>query len=83
MIAGLDLPTDGVVMLEDEEVLKPGPDRMVVFQNYSLLPWMSVRQNIELAVKNVLGHLPAAERSEIVEHHIDMVGLRHAADKPS
>ncbi len=82
MIAGLDLPTDGVVMLEDEEVLKPGPDRMVVFQNYSLLPWMSVRQNIELAVKNVLGHLPAAERSEIVEHHIDMVGLRHAADKP-
>ncbi len=82
MIAGLDLPTDGVVMLEDEEVLKPGPDRMVVFQNYSLLPWMSVRQNIELAVKNVLGHLPAAERSEIIEHHIDMVGLRHAADKP-
>ena len=82
MIAGLDLPTDGVVMLEDEEVLKPGPDRMVVFQNYSLLPWMSVRQNIELAVKNVLGHLPAKERSEIVEHHIDMVGLRHAADKP-
>ena len=82
MIAGLDLPTDGVVMLEDEEVLKPGPDRMVVFQNYSLLPWMSVRQNIELAVKNVLGHLPVAERSEIVEHHIDMVGLRHAADKP-
>ncbi len=82
MIAGLDLPTDGVVMLEDEEVLKPGPDRMVVFQNYSLLPWMSVRQNIELAVKNVLGHLPAAERREIVEHHIDMVGLRHAADKP-
>ena len=82
MIAGLDLPTDGVVMLEDEEVLKPGPDRMVVFQNYSLLPWMSVRQNIELAVNNVLGHLPAAERNEIVEHHIDMVGLRHAADKP-
>jgi nitrate ABC transporter ATP-binding subunit len=82
MIAGLDLPTAGVVMLENEEVLKPGPDRMVVFQNYSLLPWMSVRQNIELAVKNVLGHLPADERSEIIEHHIDMVGLRHAADKP-
>jgi bicarbonate transport system ATP-binding protein len=82
MVAGLDLPTEGLVMLQGEEILRPGPDRMVVFQNYSLLPWMTVRQNIALAVNNVLGHLPEAERKEVIEHHIDMVGLRHAADKP-
>jgi bicarbonate transport system ATP-binding protein len=82
MVAGLDLPTEGLVMLQGEQILRPGPDRMVVFQNYSLLPWMTVRQNIELAVKNVLSHLPAGERRGIVEQHIDMVGLRAAANKP-
>jgi nitrate ABC transporter ATP-binding subunit len=69
-------------MLEGSEVLRPGPDRMVVFQNYSLLPWMSVRQNISLAVNNVLSHLSVQERNDIVEQHIKMVGLGHAADKP-
>lgn len=82
MVAGLDLPTEGVVMLQGEQILRPGPDRMVVFQNYSLLPWMTVRQNIALAVNNALNHLPAAERRQIIEDNIDMVGLRHAADKP-
>jgi nitrate ABC transporter ATP-binding subunit len=82
MVAGLDLPTEGVVMLEGAEILRPGPDRMVVFQNYSLLPWMSVRQNISLAVDNVLSHLSVQERKDIVEQHIKMVGLAHAADKP-
>jgi nitrate ABC transporter ATP-binding subunit len=82
MVAGLDLPTEGVVMLEGSEILRPGPDRMVVFQNYSLLPWMSVRQNIALAVNNVLSHLSVQERNDIVEQHIKMVGLGHAADKP-
>jgi bicarbonate transport system ATP-binding protein len=82
MVAGLDLPTDGMVLLDGAEILRPGPDRMVVFQNYSLLPWMSVRQNIALAVNNVLSHLSPQERQAIVEEHIDLVGLRHAADKP-
>ncbi len=82
MVAGLDLPTEGVVLLQGEEILRPGPDRMVVFQNYSLLPWLTVRQNIALAVDNVLAHLPAAERKQIVEDNIKMVGLGHAADKP-
>ncbi|MFM7426166.1 MAG: nitrate ABC transporter ATP-binding protein, partial [Elainella sp.] len=82
MVAGLDLATEGLVMLQGEEILRPGPDRMVVFQNYSLLPWMTVRQNIDLAVKNVLTELSPQERSQIVEQHIDLVGLRHAADKP-
>ncbi|MCT7948612.1 nitrate ABC transporter ATP-binding protein [Ancylothrix sp. C2] len=81
MIAGLDLPTDGVVTLESQKITGPGPDRMVVFQNYSLLPWLNVRENITLAVDEVLGNLSKEERRSIVEHHIDMVGLRPHADK--
>ncbi|MEY3304068.1 MAG: nitrate ABC transporter ATP-binding protein [Pseudanabaena sp.] len=82
MIAGLDLPTGGVVMLEDERVTRPGPDRMVVFQNYSLLPWLSVRENVALAVDEVLSHLPKGERHDLVERYVNMVGLAHAIDKP-
>ncbi|GAB4385953.1 MAG: nitrate ABC transporter ATP-binding protein [Elainellaceae cyanobacterium] len=82
MIAGLDLPTEGVVLLEGQRVMRPGPDRMVVFQNYSLLPWLTVRENIALAVDEVMIGLPKGERRQIVEQHIDLVGLRHAADKP-
>lgn len=80
IIAGLDQATVGGVILEGRQVTEPGPDRMVVFQNYSLLPWKTVRQNIALAVDTVLKDLPKVERSEIVEHHIEMVGLRRAAD---
>lgn len=82
MIAGLDLPTEGLVTLEGQRITRPGPERMVVFQNYSLLPWRTVRENIALAVNSVMKDLPAADRKAIVEQHIDMVGLRHAADKP-
>jgi len=80
IIAGLDQPTEGGIILEGRQVTEPGPDRMVVFQNYSLLPWKTVRQNIALAVDTVLTKLSPAERSAIVEEHIDMVGLRRAAD---
>ncbi|HEY9726344.1 MAG TPA: nitrate ABC transporter ATP-binding protein [Chroococcales cyanobacterium] len=82
MIAGLDLPTDGVVTLEGQRIKQPGPDRMVVFQNYSLLPWRTVRENIALAVDAVMKDLPKSDRTSIVEQHIDMVGLRPHADKP-
>jgi bicarbonate transport system ATP-binding protein len=81
MIAGLDLPSDGVVTLEGKRISKPGPDRMVVFQNYSLLPWRTVRENIALAVNSVMKGTPEAERQKIIERHIDMVGLRPHADK--
>lgn len=81
MIAGLSLPSEGVVSLEGQRIKQPGPDKMVVFQNYSLLPWRTVRQNIALAVDSVMKDLPAGERREIVERHIDMVGLRPHADK--
>ncbi|HEY9909120.1 MAG TPA: nitrate ABC transporter ATP-binding protein [Thermosynechococcaceae cyanobacterium] len=81
IIAGLTKPAAGGVLLEGKQVTQPGPDRMVVFQNYSLLPWLSVRDNIALAVNRVMRHLPKEERSAIVEQHIDMVKLRPAADK--
>lgn len=81
IIAGLAKPSAGGVLLEGRQVTQPGPDRMVVFQNYSLLPWLTVRQNIALAVDKVMSHLSAKERHDIVEQHIDMVKLRHAADK--
>ncbi|MBD1922692.1 ABC transporter substrate-binding protein [Microcoleus sp. FACHB-831] len=81
IVAGLDGATEGGVVLEGKKVTEPGPDRMVVFQNYSLLPWKTVRQNIALAVERVMRDLSPKERKEIVEHHIDMVGLRIHADK--
>jgi nitrate/nitrite transport system ATP-binding protein len=81
IIAGLDRASAGGVVLEGQQVTKPGPDRMVVFQNYSLLPWKTVRQNIALGVDTVLSHLPKGERRSIIESMIDMVGLRPHADK--
>jgi bicarbonate transport system ATP-binding protein len=81
LIAGLDLPTAGVVTLDGMTVRQPGPDRMVVFQNYSLLPWMTVRDNVALGVDEVLSEKSKAEREEIVEHYIKIVGLSHAIDK--
>lgn len=81
IMAGLDKPSAGGVILEGREITDPGPDRMVVFQNYSLLPWLTVRENISLAVDEVYKNLPRGERKGIVEHHINLVGLRHAADK--
>ncbi|MFP4008012.1 MAG: ATP-binding cassette domain-containing protein, partial [Spirulinaceae cyanobacterium] len=60
IVAGLDRPTNGGIVLEGREVRKPGPDRMVVFQNYSLLPWLTVRENIALGVDEVMQNLPPA-----------------------
>jgi nitrate/nitrite transport system ATP-binding protein len=81
LLAGLSQATEGGILMNGRQITDPGPDRMVVFQNYSLLPWKSVRQNIALAVDNVFPTKPASERSAIVEHHIAMVGLKAAAEK--
>ena len=81
MIAGLDLPSEGTVLLDGETIKRPGPDKMVVFQNYSLLPWLTVRENVALAIDEVMGDLPRAERDGLVQEHLDMVGLGPAADK--
>lgn len=81
LIAGLISPDSGKIMLKGREVSGPGPDRGVVFQSYSLMPWMTVRQNVALAVDQVCQDLSAAERSARVEKYIDMVNLTHALDR--
>ncbi|MBE9002938.1 MULTISPECIES: nitrate ABC transporter ATP-binding protein [unclassified Nostoc] len=81
IIAGLDRASVGGVTLEGREVREPSPDRMVVFQNYSLLPWLTVRENIALAVDEVYKSKPKSDRRSIIEEHIEMVGLRLAANK--
>ncbi|MCS6941861.1 MAG: nitrate ABC transporter ATP-binding protein [Geminocystis sp.] len=81
IIAGLELPSKGVVTLSGKPVKEPGPERMVIFQSYCLLPWLTVRQNIALAVDEVMKDYSAAEKREIVEEHIRLVGLSHASDK--
>ena len=81
LLAGLAQATSGGILMEGRQVTEPGPDRMVVFQNYSLLPWQTVRQNIALAVNRVMGHQSAAERHATVDKAIAMVGLGAAAEK--
>ncbi len=81
MVAGFNRPTTGEICLKSKPITKPGPDRMVVFQNYSLLPWMTAFENIYLAVKNVYPEKSKAEKTKIVMEHLDMVGLADAANK--
>jgi nitrate ABC transporter ATP-binding subunit len=80
MVSGFLSPTSGRVTLEGRPIERPGPDRMVVFQNYSLLPWQTVRQNVELAVRAARPELNAARRRQVVDHHLEMVHLTDAAD---
>ncbi|MCE4224695.1 ABC transporter ATP-binding protein [Methylobacterium sp. C25] len=82
IVAGLLKASTGVVLLDGKEVNAPGPDRAVVFQNHSLLPWLTVRENVSLAVDKVLaGKKSRAERAEWVEHNLALVNMMHAADK--
>ncbi|WP_370263194.1 ABC transporter ATP-binding protein [Limnobacter sp.] len=79
IIAGLLKATDGVVIVDNKEVNAPGPDRALVFQNHSLLPWLTVYQNVELAVDKIFKHSKtAAERKEWILHNLDMVNMSHA-----
>lgn len=81
MVAGLEKPTSGSVQLEGKEIRKPGAERMMVFQHYSLLPWLTVKENIRLAVDEVLKNASRAEKISIVNEHLAMVNLTAAADK--
>lgn len=81
MIGGLEKITSGSVRLEGREIRKPGSERMMVFQHYALLPWLTARENIRLAVDEVLDHASPAEKKQIVNEHIAMVNLTEAADR--
>ena len=81
MVAGFNKPTTGEVRLQTKRITQPGPDRMMVFQNYALLPWMSAFDNVYLGVDEVFPNKPRAEKVKIVREHLAMVGLTEAADK--
>lgn len=81
IVGGLEKPTSGLVTLEGKAIRKPGAERMMVFQGYSLLPWLTVRENIRLAVDEVHKLSNAAQKADIVNEHIAMVNLTAAADK--
>ncbi|MBP2149042.1 ABC transporter ATP-binding protein [Xanthobacter autotrophicus DSM 597] len=82
IVAGLTSATTGGVILDGREVNSPGPDRAVVFQNHSLLPWLTVYENVRLAVDKVFsGTRSRAERHDWTLHNLDLVQMGHAKDK--
>lgn len=80
-ISGMVKATSGQVYANNKKVDSPGPDRGIVFQNYSLLPWLSVYKNIEVAVDSALKELPIAERTKLVETNLRLVNLWEHKDK--
>jgi nitrate/nitrite transport system ATP-binding protein len=81
LMAGLDRPTSGEVTFRGAPIKGPGPERGVIFQNYSLMPWLTVNGNVGLAVDTVFPGLSKAEKTEKVAHYVNMVGLSHAATR--
>ncbi|WP_201323632.1 ABC transporter ATP-binding protein [Pseudanabaena sp. lw0831] len=81
MVAGFNRPTAGEICLKSKPILRPGPDRMVVFQNYSLLPWMSAFENVYLAVKQVYTDKSKEEKTKIAKDSLALVGLAEAMNK--
>ncbi|NJL51322.1 MAG: ATP-binding cassette domain-containing protein [Hydrococcus sp. SU_1_0] len=81
MVSGFAIPTDGSVTVGGKTIKEPGPDRMVVFQNYALLPWLSVFDNVYLAVDSATPNKPEREKRAIVREHLAMVGLSEAEEK--
>lgn len=82
IVAGLYQATSGVCLLDGKEVTEPGPERAVVFQNHSLLPWLTAYENVELAVKTVFrGQKSKAEMKAWIEHNLKLVHMDHAMHK--
>jgi bicarbonate transport system ATP-binding protein/nitrate/nitrite transport system ATP-binding protein len=81
MVSGFRKPTTGEVRLQGKMISRPGPDRMVVFQNYALLPWKTAFENIYLGVNAVYPEKSKKEKTEIVRSHLALVGLEEAANK--
>ena len=81
LIAGLVSPDEGEVAMNGDAITGPSPSRGLVFQNYSLLPWLTVRGNIALSVDRVHAHLPKAKRRELVDQFVELVGLTHAVHR--
>ncbi|MCB1335583.1 MAG: ABC transporter ATP-binding protein [Roseivivax sp.] len=81
LMAGLQTPSSGQVLFKGKPVTGPGPERGVIFQNYSLMPWLTVSGNVRLAVDAIFPGMPRAEKEAKVAHYVQMVGLSHAATR--
>ncbi|MEO0690131.1 MAG: nitrate ABC transporter ATP-binding protein [Pseudomonadota bacterium] len=81
MAAGLNEISGGGIVLDNREIEMAGPDKAVVFQAPSLMPWLTARQNVALGVERVYPHASKAERGDIVDYYLDRVGLTDAKDK--
>ncbi|MEC5318817.1 ABC transporter ATP-binding protein [Brenneria populi subsp. brevivirga] len=82
LIAGLTRPSGGGLLCDNREIDGPGPERGVVFQNHSLLPWLTAYENVALAVRQVLrGQMKKAEMHEWIVHNLELVNMAHAANK--
>ena len=81
LMAGLETPSKGEVLFKGKPITGPGPERGVIFQNYSLMPWLTVDANVRLAVETIFPNLRKKERQEKVDHYVKMVGLSHAASR--
>ena len=77
MLAGLDFPTKGEIVVNDTPVTGPGPDRGMVFQSYTLFPWMNVEDNIKFGLR--IKKLPKDEQQRIADRYLDIIGLRKFA----
>ena len=80
IVGGFVQPTRGRVLLDGEPVSAPGPDRGVIFQEYGVFPWLTVRQNIEFGLKLAASKVPAAERAEITQRYMGLMGLTDFAN---
>jgi nitrate/nitrite transport system ATP-binding protein len=81
LIAGLEMPDVGTVEFKGAPITGPGPERGLVFQSYSLMPWLTVGGNVGLAVDAVFPKLSRAERQDKIDHYVGMVGLSHATTR--
>ena len=81
LIAGLIEPDEGEILIDDKRIAGPGPERGVIFQNYSLLPWLTVYGNVALVVNHLFPAWPAKKRRAHVEHYVEMVHLTPALQK--
>ncbi|MEB3318789.1 MAG: nitrate ABC transporter ATP-binding protein [Cyanobacteriota bacterium] len=81
MVSGFATPSSGEVLLNGKPIEKPGPDRMVVFQGYALLPWMTAYENVYLGIDSVKPKLDKSEKHAITMEHLELVGLTAAAEK--
>jgi nitrate/nitrite transport system ATP-binding protein len=81
MMAGLDMPTAGELTFKGKPITEPSPERGVIFQSYSLMPWLTVNGNVMLAVDTMFPSLSRAQKQAKVDHYVQMVGLSHAATR--